>query len=772
MFARSKAVETLHAALGVLARQWPALDDATRRDIEALIRRYGPAIINPATADELSPILSLLEGLRAIQVRLPLDAAASLDAAWNAPDQFMLRLTPEERQRLQDDMFALVDFRVYRDARGLAQRLSGLLGANLERLTPQEQSASHTLDYDFRQGGDPQNYLVGIERLLGWQIASIGALLDQGKALPRTWREALPEAAVLAPAASVQADGSPRVSRYANVFFPSALMVTQQRVPLIVYLARAARAALFPQSGPSEVQVAAGDVTIILTAEDFSLESSIGGYAIPGLDHGRVVHVTVERDSEPVIFFLTPRTAGAKQIVIDLYQNDRNIRSLSFPVNVVTDFSRLGDPRQAALEAIPVESAIRGAAAPPPDLELRVMLLSDGKTLSYTLHSPGGAAYNHQPAGQVQFAADPTAVLSPILNRLSSMARRQAEARTAEETARAMSELADIGNKLFDQLFSPELKEQYRRFRERYGGKSLLITTDEPWIPWEIVRPLATDDDGAILYDDPPLCEMFQVSRWIAGRGAPDFVAIRRGVWVAPADNLQAAQEESAYFKDLNRRRWSVKMQGPLETVADVEMRFADGHTELFHFACHGNFNADNPDESRLKLSGDFLSPNQIVGQRRAGLQRSRPIVFLNACHSGRVGAGLTGLGGWATQFIASGASAFIGSLWEVQRLPCGALQPRILRPVAGRGRPSGAAVGRGVSSGPHGHQAVGPCQPDLAGLCAVWRSLRGGRADRRPKKPTFSWRLPHDDPDAQPVSGAETTVPRCDPLLSARRLL
>jgi CHAT domain-containing protein len=42
------------------------------------------------------------------------------------------------------------------------------------------------------------------------------------------------------------------------------------------------------------------------------------------------------------------------------------------------------------------------------------------------------------------------------------------------------------------------------------------------------------------------------------------------------------------------------------------------------------------------------------------------PLVFLNACHAGRVGAGLTYLGGWAHAFFDAGASAFIGSLWEI----------------------------------------------------------------------------------------------------------
>ncbi len=603
-FARSQAAATLHAVLSVLNRQWATLDDEARRKIEALIRQCGPGIISPPTSDEIRPILNILEGLWAIQEHLPPGAGAALDAVCGSPDEFTLRLTSEDRQTLLDDLIALVDFRVYRTAGSV-----------------------------YFEGDIVYGSFAGADQL---------PTIDSP--------------------ASIEA--TTRVSRYANVYFPSALVVTQRRVPLIVHLARERAEDRLTTSEPDGIRVTPGDLTLVLAAEDFSIEDSIGGEAIPELDNARRVQVAVERDSEPVVFFLTPRTAGSKRITIDLYQNERNIRSLSFKVRVVTDYHQMGDPQQVALEAVPVESAIRAAAAPP-DLELRVMLLADGKTLSYTLHSPGSAAYNHQPVGQVQFGADPLTVLSPMLDRLSSMARRQAEAQTAEETARAMKELSDIGYNLYDRLFSPELKEQYRRFRDTYGGKSLLITTDEPWIPWEIIRPFATDAEGAVLYDDPPLCEMYRLSRWIAGRGAPDFVAIRHGVWIAPTDNLQAAQDESDYFADLNRLR-RADLQGPLESFNQVESRILDGQTELFHFACHGNFNTDNPGESRLKLSGDYLRPSQIVGKRRAGLEQSKPIVFINACHSSRAGAGLTGLDGWALQFIASGASAFIGSLWEV----------------------------------------------------------------------------------------------------------
>jgi len=104
----------------------------------------------------------------------------------------------------------------------------------------------------------------------------------------------------------------------------------------------------------------------------------------------------------------------------------------------------------------------------------------------------------------------------------------------------------------------------------------------------------------------------------------------------------------------------------PMQTVADTLAAFGAGQTQLYHFACHGNFDLADPDESKLKLADGFLTPSQLTGDRKSGLLRARPLVFVNACHAGERGFGLTRLGGWAERFISAGASAFVGSLWEI----------------------------------------------------------------------------------------------------------
>lgn len=305
-------------------------------------------------------------------------------------------------------------------------------------------------------------------------------------------------------------------------------------------------------------------------------------------------------------------------------------------------------------------------AAPPPDVQLSITLAADGRTLSYMLNSPDGD-YNLLPAGSIQLAAPPRELLQRTFDRLSAWARLGAQKRSPEQTAQALREQASIGQNLYDELFPAEFKRLYPALRERHLGGNLLLTTADPWIPWEMVRPVEHDRGGQALYDDPPLGESFCLARWIPGPNAPSRLPLGSAAVVAPPSNLAAVQREQAYFAALpGQIAGFAAGAAPLQSVEETLASFSAGQTQLYHFACHGNFDLSAPNDSRLLLAGGHLTPADLSGERKSGLLRSRPLVFVNACHSGERGFGLTRLGGWTERFIAAGASAFIGSLWEI----------------------------------------------------------------------------------------------------------
>ena len=635
----------------------------------------GPKIAASNNFNASSAIVELLDAFWAQKGALP-DAVSRILQAGQGTTPTLARLTPTvpdaTRSMLRDRLIKIADFRYFKDPPATAQAVALLVSVHDDRLTPDERAAYNRLYDAFSRGGDPEAFLRATEALLGGYPA-VKTLLDGAKTFVRPVAVVRRDAsghirsfAHAQPPTAVAADGGDDLTRYANVIFPATVLVTQQAVPLIVHVAQAHSQQSVILADEAKMTLKVGDLTIVVQAEGFALVGSMGGQPASGDSGGRVVKVEAERDCEPAIFLLAPQSTGDKRINVYIDQFGRNILTRAIQVKVVADLAGVQALPSVAVDPQPVESPVRGADAPPPDLELRVMLSGDRRKLSFMLH--GGPDYNFRSMGETDPLPDePRVFLQPIFDRLSGLARRSASARSADETAAAKKELADIGANLFEQLFTTALKEEYgKTIRKKYAGKTLLITSDEPWIPWEVVRPFAIDDTGDVLYDDPPLCEMFHLSRWLAGRGAPDQVAMKQGVWVAPADNLQAAQAESNYFDELHRRQWQVSLSGPLTKAADVQARFQSKDTQLFHFACHGNFDATNPDNSMIKLEGGFLSPSQIGVQARAGLLATKPVVFLNACYAGQVGFGLTGLGGWAEKFLQSGVSAFIGSLWEI----------------------------------------------------------------------------------------------------------
>ncbi|MDH7485345.1 MAG: CHAT domain-containing protein [Anaerolineae bacterium] len=445
------------------------------------------------------------------------------------------------------------------------------------------------------------------------------------------------------------------VERYTDVDFPQQVRLGQQRVPLTVNLtqkpvewslATTLVTVALPTGEPEEALV-------ILRAQDFE---EVTGETM------RSLIVYPDRDSDPVVFFLRPLSTGSKRVVLDFYHRNRNVGSVSFTTQVVeAEEAVAGWP--VSVEPLAVRTSPPDAQ--PPDLELRVTLSDDQRTLSFMLHSVhGGVGYHFTPAGSVRLQSPPREHLGFLFDELSMLARQRLEEHSALEQEQIRERLQTIGQNLYRDLFSPQLKRAYRQWRANPLVRSILITSDEPWIPWEMVKPY-DDSDLAEIIDDPFLCERFQVSRWLAGQGLPDSVLVASATLVLPESGLAHVKQEEEYFQGLAQRGIAVRTPFP-QLLSEVGGLLEQGAVSLWHFACHGNFNSERPEESSVELADGELRPSDIVGPRATGVKLSKPLVFLNACHTSQLGFALTGLGGWAERFVKAGASGFVGSAWEV----------------------------------------------------------------------------------------------------------
>lgn len=331
------------------------------------------------------------------------------------------------------------------------------------------------------------------------------------------------------------------------------------------------------------------------------------------------------------------------------------------------------------------------AALPPapaggvPDVSVLVMeRREDGRPVLELLvhaHDPALGLFQRR-FGPVPLALEPLAFFNDFFREIEEEGERGAA--DPGRTARA---LEAKGAWLWETLVPAELREVLWRLRDRI--RTLQVSSDEPWIPWELCR-LTGEEDGEVVEDDF-LCARFQMTRWVAGVPLRRRLGLRNVALVAPRDSgLAAVAAERAYFGGLEARGVAVTMVPA--TAPAVQQALAGGTYDTVHFSGHGAFRDANPDRSALLLEGgDRLSPEAISGRVR-NLGKASPVVFLNACQVGRGGQALVDAGGFARRFVGAGAAAFIGACWSVYDDSAGAFATALYEGLLA-GAPMGAAA-------------------------------------------------------------------------------
>ena len=110
---------------------------------------------------------------------------------------------------------------------------------------------------------------------------------------------------------------------------------------------------------------------------------------------------------------------------------------------------------------------------------------------------------------------DPETFRYELIREIEQMAKDAGK--KGSSTAKIERQLAKIGQRLYKELFSADLRREYRSFSRQIT--TLQIISDEPWIPWELIKPY--DDEGDEIVDDDFLCMQFDLARWFTPAQAP-----------------------------------------------------------------------------------------------------------------------------------------------------------------------------------------------------------------------------------------------------------
>jgi hypothetical protein len=496
-------------------------------------------------------------------------------------------------------------------------------------------------------------------------IPQAAAMLLAADALP------LPGAAVIdAIVAPEAAATTVQVNFHTDVHFP--ISVQRRQVNWLIVRLRLQKPETTAAAGvvPVEfVQIGSEPpppevLTVRLLAPDFDEETR---------RWERTITVRYDEDSDPAVFLLKSDQLGKRRVTIDFLHKGRQVGSVAF-LTEVTESQSAGASVTLTRGAADMPEFARLEPTPPPpaDLHLRVVKKAQENTLAFWLDSPLAAApFRNEFMGETPLTSkDPFTFLVQELEPLDAMAAVLTADLTEEERTAAAQQLTLLAEGLFEQLL-PE------RFREVYFSQiaplraagvitTFLITSDEPWIPWELLKPYHYSVREAREYTDDFWATRFQLARWLAGRGPNARVEVKTAALVLPDVGLPAVAGERAFFDDLSARR-KVQLSGPSMLRQEVLDLFAVGGFQVLHIATHGQFNAEDADQSVIELADAPLRPSDLRSGLLRGVRRSMPLVFLNACDGGRANFGLTGLGGWAEKlFKEANAAAFVGALWEV----------------------------------------------------------------------------------------------------------
>jgi len=222
------------------------------------------------------------------------------------------------------------------------------------------------------------------------------------------------------------------------------------------------------------------------------------------------------------------------------------------------------------------------------------------------------------------------------------------------------SRMSDLGVALCRKLFPADLQHLLSSLRDRVV--TLQVQSDEPNLPWELIKIPASSADGRAGFF---LCEGFAIARWVPGLSTKEHL---------PLTPLALVMPESSELRDGRAEKEELlRLLQPRCRVVPIPARYlrvkdglASGLYRGWHFIGHGMAQGSNPDRWNLHLDNrETLSPTALSDlPRHTALAQT--LVFLNACQSGRAGFALTGLGGWPHAFLEAGAGAFIGCHWAV----------------------------------------------------------------------------------------------------------
>jgi hypothetical protein len=351
------------------------------------------------------------------------------------------------------------------------------------------------------------------------------------------------------------------------------------------------------------------------------------------------VRVPWDGDSDPLLFPFVAVAPGLHKVDVKAYAGGSFLAELRAEVSV--------GGRGRRLDGAPHRATIGDLAAVPGEVTLQVQADAAGRYVFQVLSD----RTQFSPVTVTSLTGSAGPAVEQVLAALSRLARGGSD----HTDANAREWLRQSGVNLWTQLVPAAVKEQFFEVRDAMSAFTVAAAHDV--VPWELLYPLRPGrDDGFLIEQVPVVRRVFDQARSPRiGLSRPRFV-VPEG---SPADALDEVVAIGARLGAPG---------GPVTDELDELLRLIGaGGFGMAHFACHNNYRAEAGGSSIRLRNGSFLPVMLAAATVQRSLARDHPLIFINACRSAGEVPQYTEMMGWAKQFMAAGAGAFVGTLWDIR---------------------------------------------------------------------------------------------------------
>ena len=391
---------------------------------------------------------------------------------------------------------------------------------------------------------------------------------------------------------------------------------------------------------------ARSELNMLLNAPGFQVDGNSNA-SLPFDFHADEEVVSELVASQAYRFNLTALRSGTAKITVELYQGSTFEIVLTAEVHVTKVDAAVFPKPHVTTQPRPILL---------PDLMLQVRTdWNEAGSACFFRFSFSSLRSSLLPADIIDYHSD--MLPSRWVGQIHGLLREILEDGSGALLEDAYSRVVSFGQYLFQRVFPPELQREIRNLAQLGRVFTLLILTDQDaWIPWELLH------DGQAF-----LGEHFIVGRWPQELDETCPYEFPIGtVHIAHYADVQSLSAEmwATLFESAGTPHPNILPGGMFDSLGSIEgmhglylMRLgrSPGQTDLRDAPVqYHETSRSNPIEQELQPA-------------KLNLRRNRPLVTLGYMNAGQ--AELTTLEEtWAPTFIHAGCSAFIGSLWAVQR--------------------------------------------------------------------------------------------------------